>query len=351
MEFTEKELGVKVMPLWTLERVPRRAAKRVRFRNRPNDFGYVHAVGLPVVLPVGQDISTDGMNEHGLTIAAQILHSSAYAPDGSSKSEKHEVAFINLIPFLLGFCKDVDEVIHMLTHEILVVNALVDVPQFNLHWGVQDAKGKSIVVESIKGNIVISDNSQVRTLTNDPSYDFQITNLNAFSHLLVSKHPEELAHVTNPLDHTKRTPRYSNNGFELLGLPGDYSPQSRFVRMFVLKQLVQKNSPVTTIRGAVEAVLEIMSSVAIPRGVIGDKGSYAMTHFSVLKIPSKKLYLFKTYTNSRWKEIDVGAMDFSEETGTLARIKMSEKRDDGIQRGDVFAAEREIGEPRVVVSR
>jgi choloylglycine hydrolase len=120
-----------------------------------------------------------------------------------------------------------------------------------VHWSVDDAHGQHIVIEYINGQLQLHNNT-VGTFTNDPEYSWHLRNLNQF----VNLSPQwptgganigvqtEIGIVPTPIGH----------GFNLLGMPSDYSPASRFVKLFYLRQYAMLNNPVQDINSSIAMV-------------------------------------------------------------------------------------------------
>jgi hypothetical protein len=86
------------------------------------------------------------MNEHGLTISANILHMSVYQPPSQGKIS---VSFIEFVPYILKHYKTVDQAVAALKHDLAFTN-IVDVGLPRVHWSIHDVSGKSVVVEYLK---------------------------------------------------------------------------------------------------------------------------------------------------------------------------------------------------------
>ena len=116
------------------------------------------------------------------------------------------------------------------------------------HWAARDAAGNSAVLEYLDGELRVHDNGAVGVLTNDPDWNWQVTHLNQFASLspdwpganAAIEVGTEVGTVPAPVGH----------GLNLGGLPGDFSPPSRFVRMFFLRSYAHLNRPPATRRDA-----------------------------------------------------------------------------------------------------
>ena len=119
----------------------------------------------------------DGTNEKGLSMAG--LNFSGYADYKEIQEGKDNVSPFEFIPWILGQCATVDEAKDLLMNINLAnINYSEELPLSPLHWLLAD-KEKSIVIESMKDGLHIYDNS-VGVLTNNPSFDYQLFNLNNY---------------------------------------------------------------------------------------------------------------------------------------------------------------------------
>ena len=111
-------------------------------------------------------------------------------------------------------------------------------------------------------------------------------------------------------------PRAIGHGSNLLGLPSDYTPASRFVKMFYLRQIAVYNSRPKSLDESIALVTGLLNTVFIPRGVVSNKNvtdkAYETTSFSVIKLPQLKRFYYKDYNNQQWKMIDLNRLDFSQ---------------------------------------
>jgi len=177
------------------------------------------------------------------------------------------------------------------------------------HWALADAHGNSAVVAYLDGKLHHWDN-EVGVLTNDPPFDWHLTNLNSYVNLQASwPHSKATVHTSSgPI------PRTVGHGWNLAGIPGDYSPPSRFVRLFYLRQfaLLEKE---LSVEEAIAVGTGLVNNVHIIKGTVaGEHPTSApeYTTFSVIKVPSSKSFLFRGYTDMQWKQINVGLIRFGD---------------------------------------
>ena len=227
----------------------------------------------------------DACNEAGLSMAGLNFPDLAvYHP---IKENQANIPSFALIPWILSQCRTVSEAEHLLTGAWITNEAFSeDFPPTPLHWIVSDAQ-RSIVVESMADGLKIHQND-VGVLTNNPPFDFHLYHL--ASHRQLRPEPSD-----NGFSPSLTLPPYSN-GMGAIGLPGDLSSPSRFVRAAFMKE----NSIGGTVEQDIAQFFHILDSVAMPRGsVILPDGRLEITQYSSCCDTVSGIYYYKTYDNSR----------------------------------------------------
>lgn len=213
-------------------------------------------------------IPSEGMNEHGLTVSQHTLYQSQYQSLAASKTP---LCFNDLTSWVLGSFTTVAQVLLALQDNITLVQtgvqrsgSPIDSAYF-LHWAVDDASGGHVVIEYVNGKLLVHDNA-VGVLTNDPDFTYHLRHLNSFASLS-QRWPDpafatstEIGAVPQPIGH----------GFDLMGLPGDSSPPSRFVRLFYLKQFATRIAPKSLAEG-VSLAAALLSTIWIPKHTVAGK--------------------------------------------------------------------------------
>ena len=228
----------------------------------------------------------EATNEKGLSIAGLNFPGNAYY--GQVTDGKYNIAPYELIPFLLGQCKNIYEVKQILANmNIVDIKYCDDLPLAELHWIIADADS-AITLESVRDGIKIYDNKP-GILTNNPSFDFHMANISNYMNL-TSKEPDN--RLTNELDINS----YSK-GMGSIGLPGDYSSVSRFIKALFVKFNSLKNYDEIS---DVTQFFHILGSVEMQKGCVdlGD-GKYEYTVYISCCNTDKGIYYYKTYENSR----------------------------------------------------
>jgi choloylglycine hydrolase len=241
-----------------------------------------------------EDAFVDGFNEKGLSLSALMYPGAEYQPAVPGK-------FINLENFstwVLGNYSTVDEVKAAMGNIYVCASNIKKLKNMGLHVAIADVSGKSIVIEFINGNVNIYDNP-LGVMTNRPSFDWQITNLRNFVHLdRNDMKPKTISGV-------KIEPTGVGSG--MLGLPGDWTPPSRFVRIAIAKDAAL--TPMNA-EEAVNLSEHLLNIVDIPKGVIKEHPApfvtiYGYAQWAIIKDMTNRVLYYKTYENTSWKAVDL----------------------------------------------
>ncbi len=279
------------------------------FRNKETLTSHYALIGTAFVQD-NYPLYYDATNEKGLSMAGLNFPENAYYfPD---KDGKDNITPYEFIPWILGQCATLSEA-RLLLERINLLNKSFrsDLPLSPLHWIIADKTG-SIVVESLKSGLHVHDNP-VGVLTNNPPFEMQLFHLNNYMRL--SNMPP-LNHFSEELN----LKRYSN-GMGAMGLPGDWSSQSRFVRASFVK--LNSKCGISEEESA-NQFFHILGSVEFPRGCVAmEKDIYEITVYSSCCNTDKGIYYYKTYEN-----FDIIAIDMHREnldTNNLICYDMQKK--------------------------
>ncbi len=234
----------------------------------------------------------DAVNEAGLGMAALNFVGNAFYNEVNVS--KTNIASFELIPWILAQCATVSEAKALLS-QINIVNIPFskDLPTADLHWLI-GGHDEAITVEATKSGLHIYDNP-TGILTNNPPFNEQMFNLNNFM-CLSAKNPEN--HFCNMLPL-----KIYSRGMGAIGLPGDLSSQSRFVRAtFVKMNSVSGNSE----NESVSQFFHILGSVDQQKGCcdLGD-GKYEVTLYTCCCNADKGIYYYTSYNNHQITAIDM----------------------------------------------
>lgn len=282
----------------------------VNFRKCGVKFKHYAIIGMGMVKD-NYPLYADAVNEYGLCMAALKFSDNAYYP----LSEKdYSVSPYELILWVLCSCKNIIEAKNLMLNTNIEGFPFSDsIPLTPLHWHIADKIG-SIVVEMTVEGIKIYDNP-VGVLTNDPDFPFQLNNLRRFVNISPDFPTEKTIgnFVMKPF----------GNGFGAIGLSGDFSSPSRFVRTSFLKgNLVCGDNEIDCI----SSVFHILENVSLPAGSVKTSdGKYNITSYASCIDADNKVYYYRTYNNSR-----LNAVKLDEENScgeTLIEYPLNEKQD------------------------
>ncbi len=251
-------------------------------------------IGMATVVD-GYPLYSEAANEHGLCIAGLNFPQNAYYYPEVSESRRNISPF-ELIPWLLCHCRSVAEVKELLTKTRLVdIPFSESLPLTPLHWHVAD-QDASIAVEPAVGGLQIYDNP-IGVLTNEPPFPFHQANLCRYMHL--SPAP--------PRNHLREIDGIApfGAGMGAIGLPGDSSSPSRFVRAaFLLYH--SRPADLANEDVCVNQFFHLLSAVEMVRGsVILADGSCEFTRYSSCINADRGIYYYTTYENREIRAVEL----------------------------------------------
>lgn len=251
-----------------------------------------HAMIGMAHLSDGYPLYYDAVNEKGLAMAG--LNFVGNAVYQSCKSGKDNIATYEFIPWILAQCDSVKQARALLQNINIIDKPFSrQLPAAQLHWIIADCR-QSIIVESVKDGICVYDN-EVGVLTNNPPFEMQMFQLNNYMQLSAYP-PENHFSARLPL-------RAYSRGMGSLGLPGDVSSQSRFIRAaFIKMNSVSKDAE----SESVNQFFHILGAVEQQRGccVIGEK-QYEITIYTSCCNANKGIYYYTTYENHQICAVDM----------------------------------------------
>ncbi len=272
-----------------------------------------------------KDIIADGMNERGLTVGLfyhpGFAEYAAYDPGRAADS----IAPLDVGQFLLSQCATVEEARTVLA-KILVVPVVE--PAIGLapplHYFVTEPGGKAIVVEFLKGEMKIFD-APLGVLTNAPTYDWHETNLRNYINLspvaLPGKKIGELDF--KPL----------GGGSGMIGLPGDNTPPSRFIRAVAATQTAR----VTPTGGeTIYELFRILDNFNLPLGAAegsGEektKGMRSSTIWTTAYDTKNRVMYYHTQNNRRVRMVDLKKIDFTK-AGEIVKLPLDKQKAQDIE--------------------
>ncbi len=262
----------------------------LNFRKSPKKDEHYAMIGAGIIID-NYPLFFDATNEKGVSMAGLNFPGNAvYYPIAEGKDN---ISPFEFIPWVLSDSENISEVKYkLLKINLCRIDFSKKLPLAPLHWIIAD-KESAITVEATAEGLKIYDNP-VGVLTNNPTFDIHMFNLNNYMHLS-NREPKNSFSEELDLNHYTK-------GMGAIGLPGDLSSMSRFVRAVFTKL----NSVSGDGKDAVNQFFHILGSVFQQRGCVdlGD-GLYEVTEYSSCCNTDKGIYYYKTYENSTITGIDM----------------------------------------------
>ncbi len=274
--------------------------------------GHYAMIGMASVMD-GYPLYADAMNEKGLGMAG------LYFPDNASYAEteekgKYHVSPYELIPWVLSRCATVEEARTILEKTSLVaIPFREDIPLSPLHWQIADRHG-SLVLEVTASGMYVYENP-TGILTNNPPFPFHIKNLSQYGML------------TN---HTPKTEFSEALGFSAfcvglgaIGLPGDFSSASRFVKAAFLSQYLTHHEDASD---NVTEFFHLLSAVApIGQSVLTEEGKAHTMTYACCMDAEKGIYYYHTYYNHQITAVDMHAVNLDDRRLVIFPLKKKQQ--------------------------
>ena len=254
----------------------------------------------------------EAANEAGLAGAGlNFVGNAVYQPP---KEGMDNITPFELLPWILGQATSVAEVRKLFANLNISNQPFSEqVPLAQLHFMFSD-KAESIVVESMADGIKVYDNPY-HVMTNNPPFAYHRCNMDNYLNLSPKNGGNQFSSQY----------QLSNYGVGMgaLGLPGDVSSSSRFVRAaFNLTNAVQEN----TEAGCVTQFFHIMDSVSMMKGpTLTDDGKYDITQYTSCINVDQGVYYYKTYGNNRITAISLKHADLDSENLTVFPLRKEQE--------------------------
>lgn len=247
----------------------------------------------------------DGINEKGLAVGTFYFPDFAEYAVITSENQSRALSpfdFPNWIITQFATVEEVKEAIKTVFIAPIIAKEWGDQPP-PFHYIVHDSTGKSLVIEPIKGQLIAYDNP-LGVLTNSPSFDWHMTNLRNYIHLS----PNNAQPVK--VGKTEITPIGQGSG--LIGMPGDFTPPSRFVRAAIYSATA---IPSNTTQEAIFQAFHILNQFDIPVGVARANVNGVMhtdyTMLTCVRDPKALKYYFKSYEDQTIQAVDLNQFDWN----------------------------------------
>lgn len=279
---------------------------RFEFKKLPEIKKHYAMIGMASVQD-GYPLYAEAVNEKGLGMAGLNFPGNAVYQE--EEKGKDNVTPFELIPWLLAQCASVSEVRRLLENiNLLNVPFAPGLPLAPLHWMIADSDS-CIVLESTRDGIHIYENPY-GVLTNNPPFPYYQAHLSNYMNL-TGKYPENRFAGGVELS-------VYGQGLGAVGLPGDFSPASRFVRAAFLKW--NSRSPEDEASN-VSQFFHILDGAAMVRGsVITAEGREDITTYSCCVNAGKGIYYYKTYDNNQIQAVRMNEENMEKESLTVFEL-------------------------------
>lgn len=266
-------------------------------------LSYTSKYGVVGAIAFGEPALLDGLNEKGLAVGTFYFPSFARYAEITSENQSKALSPVEFPHWILTQFATVDEVKAALPDVVIA-------PTITKAWGpeaapfhyiVFDKSGKCLVIEPLNGQLVTYDNP-LGTFSNSPTFDWHMTNLRNYINLT----PFNVKPVT--LNGVTFSPFGEGSG--MVGMPGDFTPPSRFVRAAIFSTTA---IPSETAEQAVFQLFHLLNPFDIPVGIArskeGDVVYTDQTQLTCARDPQSLKYYFRSYKDQTIRVLDLKTFD------------------------------------------
>jgi len=263
--------------------------------------------GFVSLTAYGQNYGPDGMNEKGLYVGMYYLPGFAEYLQYDPKFADKSLSIGDFMQWVLSSFESIEQVKKSI-NDVKIIN--VEDARFGgaalpFHVKISDPSGKSIIIEIVNGGQVVIYDSFLGVITNSPTYDWHLLNLRNYLHL--TPNPRQPISV----DNLSLSPLGSGSG--MIGLPGDFTPPSRFIRAAAFTASVR---PLSDALDATFEAFRILDNFNIPLGATVPaanipKDIEGATQITSVSDLTNKVYYYHTMFNREVRKIDLNKIDFS----------------------------------------
>lgn len=274
---------------------------------------------------VGKDIIIDGLNEKGMQVGLFYHPGTAEYPRYIPAMAGESLAPTDVGTYLLTTCGSVEEaraaiqkvrVVPVVEGSLGIVAAV--------HFIVTEPSGKAIVIEYLKGEQKIF-KALLGTITNSPSYDWHETNLRNYINLSAVALPDK---KIGDLDF-----KPLGGGSGMIGLPGDFTPPSRFVRAVAFSKTAR---PTANGEETMYEVFRILDNFNVPIGAAEGQGHgktqgiRSATQWTTVSDTKNRVIYYHTMNNRRVRKIELEKINFTNGTD-LVRLPIDKEKTEDIE--------------------
>lgn len=263
---------------------------KLKFRCCETPVQQLSMIGIATVCD-GYPLYYEATNEAGLSAAG--LNFPGNAVYQKQIKDADNIAPFEFIPWVLSQCRTVEQAIALLEKTNICTIPFNDAFSLSpLHWIIADRE-KSITVEPMNEGLVICENP-VGVLTNNPPFDYHMHNLANYLNLTpnepVNRFSDKLALKPYSL------------GMGAIGLPGDFSSASRFIRAAYVKSNI--TTPDSE-QDCVGQMFHILTSVAQYEGCVAASRGFEKTRYTCCCNTDKGIFYYSTYENRQINAISM----------------------------------------------
>ncbi len=272
----------------------------ITFKQMPPFKEHYAMIGMASVM-AGYPMYAEAVNEKGLGMAGLNFPGNAFYPTGGNR--RYTVTPYELIPWILGQCDTVDTAKRLLeAADVVGIPFTKDVPLASLHFMLSDGTC-SLVVEPTAEGLKLYDNP-FGVLTNNPPFPFHQMNVSQYLNLTS-------AEPTNQFGERLSLTSFGV-GFGSIGLPGDASPASRFVRAAFLRANAKA---IQNEQASVAQFFHMLANVAMVRGMVQNKkGQEEITRYSCCVNADTGVYYYTTYDNPQLQAVSMKQAELESQT-------------------------------------
>lgn len=278
------------------------------------------AVGMDAL---EKNFLVDGMNEKGLSVNVFYHPGFAEYAKFNPSEASSTIGSLDVCQYLLTTCASVDEAKKALTgiHIVGVLEPAIGIPA-PIHLIVSEPSGTAIVIEFTKGETKVHE-APLGVITNAPNYDWHVTNLRNYLNLSAVALPDKKLEDLNfaPL----------GGGSGMIGLPGDFTPPSRFVRAVAFAKSAR---PTATGPETMYEAFRILDNFNVPLGASeggghsATEGMRSSTIWTTAYDTKNLMMQYHSQHNRRVRQVDLKKIDFTKSKDLVRRPLDAEKRQD-----------------------
>ena len=251
----------------------------------------------------GYDVILDGVNEKGLSVGNFFFPGFANYSVTTKDNVNISLSSSDFTQWMLSQFATVDELRKAIENNEVAISGIAQTPGFPagvqpFHFVAYDQSGKSMVIEPLDGKLVLYDNP-TGAMANSPTFDWHLENLRNYVGLSAETRP-----TLKIFKDMKISPLGQGNG--MLGLPGDFTPPSRFVRAVAFSASA---IPETNAERGINQVFHILNNFDIPIGsartTVDGVIHSDYTQLTVARDSKNLKYYFSTYADESIRMIDL----------------------------------------------